>query len=163
MLFRVGAGHLLWPSAVVVANCRGGTLEVLASPFARFGFALIALDLRASLAYALMFTRVRDPIRFAYWQIGIDLMLTTLVVVHATGGSAERFCFLYLIDVVAVALLARRRGAALVADGGHRPDGGGLGRWDGRVMPRRARTLDRALGHLAGRAGRKLDLEHRGA
>ena len=37
------------------------------------------------------------------------------MVVHATGGAQSGFCFLYLIDVVAVALLARRRGAAVVA------------------------------------------------
>jgi two-component system sensor histidine kinase PilS (NtrC family) len=116
MLFRVGLVTLLLAGAVVAAVSRG-TLEDLAGPFARFGFALCAATYVASLAYGLMFPRVRDPIRFASWQIGIDLSLTT-VVVHATGGGQSGFFFLYLIDVVAVALLARRRGAALVAGAG---------------------------------------------
>jgi two-component system sensor histidine kinase PilS (NtrC family) len=112
MLFRVGLATLLLGTAFVSEASRGN-LEVLAGPFARFGFALIALTYVASLAYALMFGRVRDPIRFAYGQIAVDLTLTT-VVVHATGGAQSGFCFLYLVDVVAVALLAQRRGAALV-------------------------------------------------
>ncbi|MEO8213773.1 MAG: ATP-binding protein, partial [Myxococcales bacterium] len=116
MLFRVGLATLLLASAVVAELSRG-TVEELAGPFARFGFGLIAATYFASLAYALLFPRVRDPIRFAYWQIAIDLVLTTMVV-HATGGAQSGFCFLYLIDVVAVALLARRRGAAVVAGAG---------------------------------------------
>lgn len=116
MLFRVGLATMLLVTAFVAELSRGN-LEVLAGPFARFGFGLIALTYVASLAYALMFARVRDPIRFAYGQISIDLMLTT-VVVHATGGAQSGFCFLYLVDVVAVALLAQRRGAALVAAAG---------------------------------------------
>ena len=118
MLFRVGLVTLLLAGAVVATLSRG-TLEDLAGPFPRFGFALCAVSYVASLAYALMFPHVRDPIRFASWQIGIDLSLTT-VVVHATGGGQSGFFFLYLIDVVAVALLARRRGAALVAAAGDR-------------------------------------------
>lgn len=116
MLFRVGLVTLLLASAVV-ADLSRGSWEDLGGPFARFGFALIAAAYTASLAYAVAFPRVRDPIRFAYWQLGIDLALTTMVV-HATGGAQSGFCFLYLIDVVAVALLARRRGAALVATAG---------------------------------------------
>jgi two-component system sensor histidine kinase PilS (NtrC family) len=116
MLFRVGLATLLLITAVVSALSRGD-LEDLARPFARFGFGLIALTYVASVAYGLVFARVRAPIRFAYWQIGIDLALTT-VLVHATGGAQSGFCFLYLVDVVAVALLARRRGAATVAAAG---------------------------------------------
>ena len=117
MLFRVGLVTLLLGGAVAAAVLSQGTLEELGAPFARFGFALIAATYTASLVYALAFPRVRHPLAFAYWQIGIDLALTTLVV-HATGGGQSGFCFLYLIDVVAMALLARRRGAALVAVAG---------------------------------------------
>lgn len=116
MLFRVGLVTLLLASAVLAELSRG-TWEDFAGPFARFGFALVAATYGASLCYALMFPRVRDPALFAYWQIGMDLALTTLVV-HATGGGQSGFCCLYLIDVVAVALLARRRGAAVVAFAG---------------------------------------------
>ena len=41
-------------------------------------------------------------------------MLATLLV-HATGGGQSPFFFLYFLDVVAVALLAQRRGAAVAA------------------------------------------------
>ena len=58
--------------------------------------------------------RVRDPIRFAYLQIIGDLVLAS-VLIHATGGGQSAFFFLYFLDVVAVALLAQRRGAAIVA------------------------------------------------
>ncbi len=116
MLFRVGLVTLLLV-VVVAADLSRGTLESLASPFSRFGFGLCALTYLCSLAYGLAFPRVRDPIRFAYWQIGIDLLLTT-VLVHATGGAQSGFCFLYLVDVVAMALLARQRGAAAVAMAG---------------------------------------------
>jgi two-component system, NtrC family, sensor histidine kinase PilS len=113
MLFRVGLVTLLLAGAVL-ADLSRGTLGDLAGPFARLGFGLCAATYLVSLGYGLVFPRIHDPIRFAYWQIGIDLVLTT-VVVHATGGGQSGFLFLYLIDVVAVALLARRRGAALVA------------------------------------------------
>lgn len=116
MLFRVGLATLLLGTGYLSELSRG-TLDGLSGPFARFAFGLIALTYVASLAYGLLFARVKDPIRFAYWQIGVDLVLTT-VVVHATGGAQSGFCFLYLVDVVAVALLARRRGAALVAAAG---------------------------------------------
>ncbi|MES1206413.1 MAG: hypothetical protein ABUS79_10790, partial [Pseudomonadota bacterium] len=116
MLFRVGLVTLLLAGAVVAAFSRGA-IEDLGRPYARFGFALCAATYVVSLVYGLTFPRVRDPVRFALWQIGIDLALTT-VLVHATGGAQSGFCFLYLIDVVAVALLARRRGAALVAAAG---------------------------------------------
>ena len=116
MLFRVGLATLLL-GCLVLAEVSQGALDHLAGPFARLGFALIGITYAAGLAYALVFPRIRDPIRFAYFQIGVDLALTT-VLVHATGGGQSGFCFLYLIDVVAVALLARRRDAAVIAGAG---------------------------------------------
>ena len=120
MLFRVGLATLLLGLMVLTelsssGGGRGG--DGLTSPFARFVFGLIAATYTASLTYALLYTRVRDPERFAYWQIAVDLLLTTALV-HATGGAQSGFCFLYLVDVVAVTLLARRRGAWMVAMAG---------------------------------------------
>jgi len=118
MLFRVGLATLLLVSMVAAKlSTPEAALDELAGPFSRFGFGLIALTYLASLVYALMFPRVRRPVRFALVQIAVDLVMTT-VLVHATGGGESGFCFLYLVDVVAVALLAQRRGAALVAAAG---------------------------------------------
>ena len=115
MLFRVGLATLLLISMVAAKlSAPEVALEELSAPFARFGFGVIALTYLVSLIYAIMFPRVRRPVRFAFAQIAVDLAMTT-VVVHATGGGESGFCFLYLVDVVAVALLAQRRGAAIVA------------------------------------------------
>jgi two-component system sensor histidine kinase PilS (NtrC family) len=53
-------------------------------------------------------------VRFAYIQVAVDLVLVTLLV-HATGGAQSAYTFLYLIDVVAVALLPLRFGVVGVA------------------------------------------------
>ena len=52
--------------------------------------------------------------RFAYLQIGVDLFLIA-VLVHATGGVQSAFTILFMIQVIAVALLPERYGAAYVA------------------------------------------------
>ncbi|HMC95072.1 MAG TPA: PAS domain-containing protein [Polyangia bacterium] len=117
MLFRVGLATLLLGLNVLAELSSSGGGDGLTGPFAGFVFGLITATYAASLTYALLYTRVEDPVSFAYWQIGIDLLLTTALV-HATGGAQSGFFFLYLVDVVAVTLLARRRGAALVAVSG---------------------------------------------
>jgi two-component system sensor histidine kinase PilS (NtrC family) len=113
MLFRVALTTLLLVAVVSATVSQWGG-EALSGPFPRFAFALLTTTYLASLGYALIFRRVRDPIRFAYLQITVDLVLTS-VLVHATGGGNSGFIFLYFVDVVAVALLAQRRGAAVVA------------------------------------------------
>ncbi|HEX3694823.1 MAG TPA: ATP-binding protein [Polyangia bacterium] len=113
MLFRVALTTLLLVAVVSATVSQWGG-EALSGPFPRFAFALLTTTYLASLVYALIFRRVRDPIRFAYLQITVDLVLTS-VLVHATGGGNSGFIFLYFVDVVAVALLAQRRGAAVVA------------------------------------------------
>jgi two-component system sensor histidine kinase PilS (NtrC family) len=114
MLFRVALATLLLMAVVSAIVSQSGS-EALSGSFARFAFALLTTTYLASLAYALFFRRVRDPIRFGYLQITVDLILAS-VLVHATGGGGNSgFVFLYFIDVVAVALLAQRRGAAVVA------------------------------------------------
>jgi two-component system sensor histidine kinase PilS (NtrC family) len=113
MVFRVALVTLLL-CTVVGAALSGGNLENLNGPFARFGFGLLVFAYLASIVYGVAYKRVRDPIRFAYLQITVDLVLASLLV-HATGGGQSAFLFLYYLDVVAVALLAQRRGAAIVA------------------------------------------------
>ncbi len=113
MLFRVGLATFLLGAMVVVALLQERP-ESLSWPFARFVFALLAATYLATLVYALALRRVKDPVRFAAVQMGVDLTLITWLV-HATGGAQSAFTFLYTVDVVAVALLPRKNGAASVA------------------------------------------------
>jgi two-component system sensor histidine kinase PilS (NtrC family) len=113
MVFRVALATLLLITAVGAAYGNGG-VESLSGPFARFGFAMLFTTYLVSIGYGAAYRHVRNPIRFAYVQITIDVVLAT-VLVHATGGGQSAFFFLYFLDVVAVALLAQRRGAAVAA------------------------------------------------
>jgi two-component system sensor histidine kinase PilS (NtrC family) len=113
MVFRVALATLLLSTVVGAALSNGG-VESLSFPFARFGFGMLFTTYLASIGYGAAYRRARDPIRFAYLQITIDVVLAT-VLIHATGGGQSAFFFLYFLDVVAVALLAQRRGAAVAA------------------------------------------------
>jgi two-component system sensor histidine kinase PilS (NtrC family) len=113
MVFRVALATLLL-CVVVGAALGNGGVDSLSGPFARFGFGLLFTTYLASLGYGIAYRRVRDPIRFAYFQITVDLVLVSILL-HATGGGQSAFFFLYFLDVVAVALLAQRRGAAVAA------------------------------------------------
>jgi two-component system sensor histidine kinase PilS (NtrC family) len=106
MLVRTALATVLMLSVVILALTLGSP-ETLSGPFGRFVFALLATTYVATLAYALGLSRIQDPVRFADIQIGVDLVLVTLLV-HATGGAQSGYTFLYLVDVVAVSLLPKR-------------------------------------------------------
>jgi len=106
MLVRTALATVLMLSVVILAITLGSA-DTLASPFGRFVFALLATTYVATLAYALGLSRIQDPVRFADVQIGVDLVLVTLLI-HATGGAQSGYTFLYLVDVVAVSLLPKR-------------------------------------------------------
>lgn len=113
MLVRAGLATVLMLSVVILA-LTVGSVETLSSPFGRFVFALLATTYLASLAYAMSLRRIQDPVRFADIQIGVDLLLVTLLV-HATGGAQSAYAFLYLVDVVVVSALPKGFGAAGVS------------------------------------------------
>lgn len=113
MLVRTALATVLMLSVVIVA-WTVGTPETLASPFGRFVFGLLATTYLASLAYAISLRHIQDPVRFADIQIGVDLLLVTLLV-HSTGGAQSGYTFLYLVDVVAVVSLPKGFGAASVS------------------------------------------------
>ena len=113
MLVRTALATVLMLSVVVLAWTLGSP-ETLSSPFGRFVFGLLATTYLASLAYAISLKRIQDPVHFADIQIGVDLVLVTLLV-HATGGAQSGYTFLYLIDVVAVSALPKGFGAASVS------------------------------------------------
>jgi two-component system sensor histidine kinase PilS (NtrC family) len=113
MLVRTGLATVLMLSVVVLAWTLGSP-ETLSSPFGRFVFGLLATTYLASLAYAITLKRISDPVRFADIQIGVDLVLVTLLV-HATGGAQSGYTFLYLVDVVVVSALPKGFGSASVS------------------------------------------------
>ncbi len=114
MVFRVGLATMLLLSLVAMALGLQDTVENLSGPFGRFVFALLATVYTATLAYAITLKRVRAPLPLAYLQVAVDLVLISLLV-HATGGAQSAYTFLYLVDVLAVALLPRRAGVVAVA------------------------------------------------
>lgn len=113
MLVRAGLATVLMLSVVALA-LTVGSVDTLSSPFGRFVFGLLATTYLASLAYAISLGRIHDPVRFADIQIGVDLVLVTLLV-HATGGAQSGYSFLYLVDVVVVSALPKGFGAASVS------------------------------------------------
>jgi len=113
MLFRVGLATLLLGSLVAVALVNGNA-ETLTGPSGRFALSLLVATYSVSLAYGVALRWVTNLLRFAYVQIAIDLLFVS-VLVHGTGGVQSGFHFLYLIDIVAVALLPARRGAFWVS------------------------------------------------
>ena len=113
MLFRVGLATLLLGSLVAVALINGSA-ETLTGPSGRFALTLLVATYSVSLAYGLALKWVKNLLRFAYLQIAVDVIFVS-VLVHGTGGVQSGFHFLYLIDIVAVALLPARRGALWVS------------------------------------------------
>jgi hypothetical protein len=113
MLFRVVLASVLLLCAVSLTLSIGNP-ETFGRAFARFLFGLLGVAYAATLVYALVLPRVQQLVRFAYLQIGIDLALIAILV-HATGGAQSAFTILFMIQVIAVALLPERYGAAWVA------------------------------------------------
>jgi two-component system sensor histidine kinase PilS (NtrC family) len=113
MLFRVVLASVLLLCAISLVLSQGNT-ETFGRSFARFLFGLLGLAYAVTLIYALVLPRVQHLVRFAYLQIGVDLALIGALV-HATGGAQSAFTILFMIQVIAVALLPERYGAAWVA------------------------------------------------
>jgi two-component system, NtrC family, sensor histidine kinase PilS len=113
MLFRVVLASVLLLCTVSLAVTHG-TSDSLGRVFARFLFGLLALAYAATVVYAILLPRIEHLVGFAYLQIGVDLLLIA-VLVHATGGAQSAFTILFMIQVIAVALLPERYGAAYVA------------------------------------------------
>jgi two-component system sensor histidine kinase PilS (NtrC family) len=114
MLFRVVLASVLLLCLVSLVLTTRGEEGGMARSFAFFLFALLGVSYTATLVYAMVLPRVRNLVRFAYLQIGVDLLLIT-VLVHATGGVQSAFTILFMIQIIAVALLPERYGAAYVA------------------------------------------------
>src|SRR5438105_941089 len=113
MLFRLVLASVLLLGAVSLAVSNEDP-QSLSRTFARFLFGLLGTAYLSTLVYAMLLRRVRELVRFAYVQIAADLALIAILV-HATGGAQSVFTILFMIEVIAVALLPERYGAAYVA------------------------------------------------
>jgi two-component system sensor histidine kinase PilS (NtrC family) len=69
-----------------------------------------------SLAYALLYPRMKGKPVFVPLQLGGDLLVVTGLV-YVTGGPESPFSFLYLILIITASILLFRRGAILIATG----------------------------------------------
>jgi two-component system sensor histidine kinase PilS (NtrC family) len=114
MLFRVVLASVLLLCLVSLVLTTRGEDTGIAPSFAFFLFGLLGVAYLATIVYAFILPRVQNLVRFAYVQIGVDLLLITILV-HATGGVQSAFTILFMIQIIAVALLPERYGAAYVA------------------------------------------------
>jgi two-component system, NtrC family, sensor histidine kinase PilS len=114
MLFRVVLASVLLLCLISIVLTNRTDPNRMARPFAQFLFGLLGVAYAATAVYAALLPRVKNLVQFAYVQIGVDLLLIA-VLVHATGGAQSAFTILFMIQIIAVALLPERYGAAYVA------------------------------------------------
>src|SRR6266545_3080466 len=101
-------------AAVVLAI--GALLRYVATspfPFGPFAMAVAGMGL-ACLLLPLGEVRIRDPRRFAWFQLSLDLVLVTAIVA-TTGGPQSMFVPLYVLVVAAACFVLPRAGALIVA------------------------------------------------
>src|SRR5574337_876962 len=79
-------------------------------------FVLIACACLLTILYLLALNRTVRLRRFCSLQIWIDVVLVT-VLVHYTGGISSLFAFVYILPVLAAAILLSRRSSLLLASG----------------------------------------------
>ncbi|MBI4402213.1 MAG: PAS domain S-box protein [Nitrospirae bacterium] len=80
-------------------------------------YGLIIFTYAITIAYALTLRTLTNPqalTRFAYLQVGVDLLLETFLVAR-TSGVESPFSVLYVITVTLASLILRRRGGLLTA------------------------------------------------
>jgi two-component system, NtrC family, sensor histidine kinase PilS len=107
MLFRVVMITLVL-GVTVALNV--ASPAALAAPAQVILFAIIAVTYGLTLLYAYLLPRVKNPLRFADFQLAGDLAITT-VLVHVTGGAQSSYAFFYPLSIVGAAALRYRRGA----------------------------------------------------
>jgi two-component system, NtrC family, sensor histidine kinase PilS len=102
-------------TAAVVLAVAGLLRYVDAFPFSfeSFGVAVAGLGL-ACLVLPVAGPRLRNPERFAWFQLGLDVVLITAIVA-TTGGPGSIFVPMYVLAAVAACFVLPRVGALIVA------------------------------------------------
>ena len=111
MLFRLVLISLVMGSTLLIAWLGDVDLQ---TPNAYLLLGIIAATYLLTIIYGVMINRVRNPLRFAYVQIGIDLCIATLLV-HVTGGAQSAYTFFYPVSIIGAATVRYRRGAVVTA------------------------------------------------
>ncbi len=111
MAFRVVFAFLLLGSTFIVHVKR--QFSPLLSPLP-FLYGLIAFIFLCSLAYAVAYHRVKDLVRLAYVQIGLDTVTITALV-YLSGGFASSYSFLYPVVPIYASVLLYRRGSLITS------------------------------------------------
>ena len=111
MFFRVLFTTLLLGSTIILQM--GKTTSALAPPLLVLYGLIVAIFLLSCL-FAVLLPRIHSPTRFAYFQIGLDTLIVTLVIL-VTGSFASIFSFLYLVVIIYSSILLERGGSMIMA------------------------------------------------
>ncbi len=106
MVFRVATVTLFLGGAVVIQL--KGSQALFFAPLFTIYLLVVAVYL-ITILLAAIFNQVQNLPRFAVYQVGIDLLVYTLVV-FLTGGHSSPFPFLYLFSILWAALALRGGG-----------------------------------------------------
>ena len=111
MLFRVIFALLLLGSAFIVHL--KDLLSLPVSPLRLF-YGLAAFIFICSLIYIVAYYRMKNYIRLAYIQIGLDTFIITILV-YLSGGFASFYSFLYPVVPVYSSVLLARQGTLIIS------------------------------------------------
>ena len=111
MLFRVLFTTSLLASTIFIQFKQGASL--LAKPLLIL-YGLIATIFILSFFYALVISRVKRELLFAYIQIGVDTFIVSLII-FVTGCYSSIFSFLYLLVIIYASMLLFRKGSMIMA------------------------------------------------
>jgi two-component system sensor histidine kinase PilS (NtrC family) len=113
MLVRVILFTLILGGTIAV-NLAWGTPEELGGPYMTLFFVFIAAIYLVNIVYAVLLRLIRDLAWLAVIQIAVD-MISSAVLVHATGGADSAFVLFFLLSPIAAAVTLGRRSAVLTA------------------------------------------------
>ncbi|MES4784492.1 MAG: hypothetical protein C4294_00140 [Nitrospiraceae bacterium] len=109
MSFRVAVVTLLLGLSITLQVDKGGTIPTF--------YSLIGFTYAITLIYALALRYIINPgalTQFAYFQVGMDLLIETFLV-SKTGGIESPFSVFYIITVTLASLILRRGGGLTTA------------------------------------------------
>lgn len=109
MAIRVMAATVLLGTFVLfqIGSSRGLSIS---APF----YFLIGAVYLLTLLYAFSINKITELVPFSYLQLGLDLLLETVLVAF-TGGVESPFTFLFLITIISGSMLLYQRGGITIA------------------------------------------------
>ena len=113
MLFRALFASVLLGAATVMHAGKGIATPAVEAP-AGIIYGLIALVFMLTGVYAAAMPRVGSLQRFAAWQIAVDTLIASAVIL-VTGSAASVFSFLYLLVIICSSTFLERGGSMIIA------------------------------------------------